>query len=107
MAWLATMFLGVFFSAGFMAIAGRRMLPVAYGITLGAAVGLGLMTYGILQTSLHAPWGMAMPDWLRSARAGALLGSPWAPLLPYGAGLAFHGMAMLALNRQPPPKSHD
>ncbi len=28
-AWLATMFLGVFFSAAFMAMAGRRKLPVA------------------------------------------------------------------------------
>lgn len=102
-AWLATVFLGVFFSAAFMAMAGRRKLPVAYGIALGAAVGLGLTAYGVLVASLHAPWGVAMPDWLRGAQARALLGSPWAPLLPYGAGLALHGAAMLVFNRRTSP----
>ena len=104
-AWLATAFLGVFFSAAFMAIAGHRKLPVAYGIVLGAGVGLGLTTYGVLQASLHAPWGAVMPDWLRGAQARTWLGSPWAPLLPYGAGLGLHGAAMLVFNRQPSPKS--
>lgn len=102
-AWLATVFLGVFFSAAFMAMAGRRKLPVAYGIALGAAVGLGLTAYGVLVASLHAPWGVAMPDWLRGAQARTLLGSPWAPLLPYGAGLALHGAAMLVFNRRTSP----
>jgi len=104
-AWLATMFLGVFFSAAFMAMAGRRKLPVAYGVALGATVGLGLTTYGILQTSLHAPWGAVMPDWLRGAQARAWLGSPRAPLIPYAAGLALHGAAMLVFNRRTSPEN--
>ncbi len=103
--WLATMFFGVFFSAALMIIAGHRKLPVAYGIALGTAAGLGLTTYGVLQAGLHASWGVAMPDWLLGAQARTLLGSPWAPLLPYGAGLALHGLAMLVFNRRWLPKS--
>jgi len=102
-AWLATVFLGIFFSAAFMAMAGRRKLPLAYGIALGAFVGLGLTAYGVLVASLHAPWGVAMPDWLRGTQARALLGSPWAPLLPYGAGLALHGAVLLVFNRRTSP----
>lgn len=104
-AWLATLFLGAFFSAAFTAIAGRRKLPVAYGVALGTVVGLGLMAYGVLLASLHAPWGVVMADWAHGAQARALLESPWAPLLPCGAGLALHAAAMLIFNRPPPPGS--
>ena len=104
-AWLATVFLAVFFSAAFMAMAGGRKLPVAYGIAMGALVGLGLTTYGVLQAHLHTPWGMALPDWLSGPQARALLGSPWAALIPYGAGLAWHGAAMLVFNRQTSPEN--
>jgi hypothetical protein len=107
-AWLATVFLGVFFSAAFTAIAGRRKLPVAYGIAMGAVVGLGLTAYGLLQTRLHAPWAATLPAWsawLSSPQARTWLSSPWAPLIPYAAGLAWHGAAMLVFNRRTSPEN--
>ena len=107
-AWLATVFLGVFFSAAFMAMAGRRKLPVAYGIAVGTLVGLGLTACGLLQAHLHAPWGATLPAWLAwfsSPQARAWLGSPWAPLLPYAAGLAWHGAALLVFNRRTSPEN--
>ena len=104
-AWMATMFLGVFFCAITMAIAGRRKLPVGYGIALGAVVGLGLTTYGVLATSLHAPWGGQLPDWFRGAHARNWLGSPWAPLFPYGVGLAVHCAAVRVFSRPRSPRS--
>lgn len=110
-AWLATVFLGVFFSAAFMAMAGRRKLPVAYGIAMGATVGLGLTALGVLHASLRAPWGTALPQWLHGAQASAMLGSVWAPLIPFGAGLAVHGAAMLTalllFSRPTPPENRD
>ena len=106
-AWLATMFLGVFFSAAFMAMAGQpASCRWRYGVALGATVGLGLTTYGFLQTSLHAPWGAVMPDWLRAQRRqepGWAL--PGHLLIPYAAGLALHGATLLVFNRRTSPEN--
>ncbi|PJI96934.1 hypothetical protein CLU85_1691 [Acidovorax sp. 69] len=105
-AWLAAMFLGVFFSAVFVAIAGRRKLPVAYCIALSAVVGLALTTFGILNASLHAPWGAALPLWVHSsAPVRAVLESPWTLLAPYLIGLALHGVAMQHLNLRLSPEN--
>lgn len=103
--WLAASFAGVFFSAAFMAMAGRRKLPVAYCISLSAVVGLAIVAYGLLLASPHHSWGAAMPTWLRSVQIRRLIEWPWAPLLAYGAGLAVHGVVLLSLSRPRSPKS--
>src|SRR3989344_1451921 len=67
--------------------------------------GRGLRPDGTGQPSLHAPWGAVMPVWLRGAQARAWLGAPRAPLIPYAAGLALHGAAMLVFNRRTSPEN--
>lgn len=103
--WLAASFAAVFFSAAFMSMAGRRRLPVAYCIALSAVVGLAIVAYGLLLANPRHSWGAAMPTWLRSMQIKRLIQWPWAPLLPYGAGLAVHGLILLRLSRPPPPRS--
>ena len=103
--WLAAAFAAVFFSAAFMAMAWRRKLPVAYGIALGAAVGLALAAYGLLIASGHLVWGDAVPAWLQGTLIKRLVDWRWAPLLPYAAGLAVHGLALVLISRLRPPES--
>jgi len=103
--WLAAVFLGVFFSAAFVAIAGRHKLPVAYCIALSAVVGLTLTAYGILHASLRAPWGAALPLRVHGAAMRAVLESPWALLAPYLFGLALHGVALRRFNHRLLPEN--
>lgn len=103
--WLAAAFAAVFFSAAFMAMAGRRKLPVAYGIALGAAVGLAMAAYGLLIASAHVAGADTAPAWLQGTLIRRLVDWRWAPLLPYAAGLAVHGLALVLISRKQPPES--
>ena len=103
--WMATAIAGVFFSAVFMLMCGSRRLPTTYSIALSAAVGIAVAVYGVLLASLHAPWGATLPMWLRSGPVRAMIQWPWAPLLPYAAGLVLHGLAIGVFSHPQPPES--